>query len=100
MGYGKLTFPLGLTPKKGEYFDYLGINYYTTHQCKGTLELHVDEGEHNDLGWVIDPRGFKVVLERFHKLFKKEILFCEYRQYTKSDKYSKISCKYVSHLHV
>lgn len=77
MGYGKLTFPLGLTPKKGEYFDYLGINYYTTHQCKGTLELHVDEGEHNDLGWVIDPRGFRTVLERFHKLFKKEIYITE-----------------------
>lgn len=77
MAYGKLTFPLGLTAKKGEYFDYLGINYYTTHEIKGTEERHVSKGEYNDLGWVLDHQGFRDVLKRFHKMFNKDIYVTE-----------------------
>lgn len=77
MGYGKLIFPLGLSMKKGEYFDYLGINYYTTHTVKGFKNGVPKNRKYNDLGWAITPDHFRKVVIRFHNIFKKDVYITE-----------------------
>ncbi|MCQ2554165.1 MAG: family 1 glycosylhydrolase [Clostridia bacterium] len=69
MGYGKLIFPLGFTKKKGEFFDFFGMNYYTSNAVKGAQRITLPEWPANNLGWGITPWGFKEELERFHKMF-------------------------------
>ena len=77
MGYGKLIFPMGCSCKNGEYFDYMGINYYTTHTCRGMEEGFPGGRTYNDLGWAITPDNFRLEVLRFYKLFKKEIYITE-----------------------
>lgn len=77
MGYDKLIFPLGFSRRKGEYFDYLGINYYTTNVVKRMTNTFPDNRSYNDLGWAITPDNFRKALLRFHKLFNKDVYITE-----------------------
>lgn len=87
MGYGKLIFPMGISFKKGEFFDYLGINYYTTHTVKGMSD-GVPEGRMcNDLGWAITPDNFRKTLQKYHKIFKKDIYVTENGTCDKTDSF-------------
>lgn len=75
MAYDKLIFPLGWSPKKGNYFDYLGINYYTTNAVKKMTTYFPEGGTYNDMGWIITPENFRKVLLRFHNLFKDKDIY-------------------------
>jgi len=77
MGYGKLLFPMGISRKKGDYFDYFGINYYTTRECKGFGSDFVEGSPRNNLNWTICAPNFRKEIIRFEKLFKKDIFITE-----------------------
>ena len=77
MAYGKLTFPLGCSRRKGVYFDFLGINYYTTHLVRNFDEIYPLDGEFNDLGWWIEPSGLDEILQKYHKKYQKNIYITE-----------------------
>lgn len=77
MCYGKRIFPLGTSRKTGVYFDYYGINYYTSHIVKRFKELIPDNFEFTDFGWPITPFELKNVCERYYKKYKKYIFILE-----------------------
>mgnify|MGYP003289681746 CR=1 FL=1 len=77
MGYGQFKFPMGLSSKKGDYFDYFGINYYTTRECKGFKNDFVENTPRNDLNWTISPENFRKEIIRFYNLFKKDVFITE-----------------------
>lgn len=86
MCYGQKTFPLGYSKKKGVYFDYFGVNYYTTNTIKGLATLFPEVEEYNDLGWAITPNGFRQSLQRIYCLFHKKIYVLENGIADKDDK--------------
>lgn len=79
IGYG--NYPFG----KGNFCDFLGINYYTRDIMKFTTrmnrlfsEVTVKEGaEVNDLGWEIYPEGLYRVCKKYHELYKMPIFITE-----------------------
>jgi len=75
--YGKLMFPLGLSFRKGDFFDFFGINYYTTRECKGFGSDFVEGSKRNDLNWTICSANFRKEIIRFNKLFNKDIYITE-----------------------
>src|SRR5574344_869078 len=80
MGFGKFTFPLGvgfLSRKKGCFYDYVGINYYTSNDVKGFGYAPNKKYLTNDLGWAIVPEGMRALAIRMHDMFKKDIYFTE-----------------------
>lgn len=77
MGYGKLIFPLGLSFKKGDFFDYMGINYYSYNLVHGFKVEPINTEKHNDLGWGIYPEGFEETLKKYHELTNKNIYVTE-----------------------
>lgn len=88
MGFGKFTFPLGLISlKKGVFYDYIGINYYTSNEVKGFSYSPGPNFSRNDLGWAIDPVGIRKVCERLFNLFNKEIYITENGTCDKKDKF-------------
>lgn len=92
MGYGKLIFPLGFTFKKGEYFDYLGINYYTTRTIKGMTNGYPENKTYNDLGWAITPDNCRKVVLKFYNIFKKDVYITENGTCDKKDAFR---CQYI-----
>ena len=88
MGYGKYIFPLGLKAKSGEYFDYFGINYYTSNLVS-KFSLSVDPSwPVNNLGWGITPFGFDKIINKVHKMFPdKEIFITENGTCDKDDEF-------------
>lgn len=89
MGYGKLLFPMGMTVKKGDYFDYFGINYYTSHEMKGFNNQFLSNRKHNDLGWSITPDMFRMEIQRMYKKFNKPIFITENGTADKNDAFRK-----------
>jgi beta-glucosidase len=88
MMHGKFKFPLGFGNYplgKGEFYDFLGINYYSRDIIKFTWDLTrlfaaitVKEGaELNDMGWEIYPEGLYRVCRKYSKIYKKPIFITE-----------------------
>ena len=93
MGHGKFTLPLGLRFKSGDYFDFIGINYYTSHTIKFFKMGIKDDVPHNDLGWAITPNCLGFFLDKFHELYpNKEIYITENGTCDKQDAFR---CKYL-----
>lgn len=88
MGYGKYILPLGIKCKKGVFFDYFGINYYTSNLVhKGKLEVD-PSWDTNNLGWGITPFGFDKIINKVHKMFPdKEIYITENGTCDKNDSF-------------
>lgn len=88
MGWGKYILPLGVKCKKGEFFDYFGINYYTSNLVyKGKLEVDASWPT-NNLGWGITPFGFDKIINKVHKMFPdKEIFITENGTCDKDDSF-------------
>lgn len=87
---GKLSFPMGhgYPFGKGIFCDFLGINYYSRHIIKSTMnlatlfgEVTVEEGlgenQYNDLGWEIYPKGLGEVLRPVYKKYQLPIYITE-----------------------
>lgn len=88
MGYGKYELPLGIKKKSGEYFDYFGINYYSSNTVKGFSIGKDDSWPRNDLDWGITPFGFDTIINKVHKMFPdKEIFITENGTCDRDDKF-------------
>lgn len=78
MVWGRFSFPLGLgVRKKGDYCDYLGINYYTRSAVRGTRHLTLPEVPVNELGWELYPEGIGMLCERYYKRYGKPVWITE-----------------------
>jgi len=82
MSKGTLVFPLNiLLPRhmKGNYCDFIGINYYSRSAVKFRgLQDGVRPGAPlNDLGWEIYPDGISILCEKFYKKYKLPIWITE-----------------------
>lgn len=63
--------------RRGQYADFLGVNYYTGSLIHG-LEYQTRQGvPTNDLGWEISPPGLQRVLREYHERFGLPIYITE-----------------------
>jgi len=88
MMFGKLKFPLGVGNYplgKGQFYDFIGINYYTRDIIKFTWDITrlfgdftvKKDAELNDLGWEIYPEGLYRVCKKYWMQYKKPIFITE-----------------------
>ena len=88
MGYGKYMFPMRIKAKQGNFFDYFGINYYSSNTIKGFKMGKDDSWPRNDLDWGITPFGFDAIINKIHMMFPdKEIFITENGTCDKLDKF-------------
>lgn len=74
--YGKIPFTKGYR-KKSEYYDFVGINYYTRSAIKRFSNGYMEKSSYNDLGWEIYPKGIRMLTESLYAKYKKEIYITE-----------------------
>jgi beta-glucosidase len=81
MAKGHLKFPLSLfTPaKRGHYYEFIGINYYTRSAVRliGFKDGVVPGTKVNDLGWEIYPKGMSYLCKRYYRKYKAPIWITE-----------------------
>lgn len=84
MATGRLSFPLGhgAPQGRGDFCDYLGINYYSRDRVRfvlpGFFRLETTPGAAlTDLGWEIYPEGLRRVVRRFHARVPKPVWITE-----------------------
>lgn len=76
--FDQKVWPYGLFGrKKGEYYDFTGINYYARSSCHWLTAKTTEGAPTNDLGWEICPEGIVDVCKESYKYFKKEIYITE-----------------------
>ena len=77
--YGRFLPPLKRTPRveAGEYFDFLGINYYTRSWVKGVAQGTRPNSPINDLGLEIYPEGLTRLLTAMHEKYPAPIYITE-----------------------
>lgn len=76
---GKVSFPIKRDKafKKGKYYDFIGINYYSRSLVCGLKEQPKKDAPHNDMGWEIYPEGLRRVCERYYAKYKAPIYITE-----------------------
>lgn len=87
---GRLSTPLGIgyPEGKGTYCDFIGVNYYSRHIIKSSMnpaslfgevsvDENLDETKKNDLGWEIYPEGLSIVLKNLYSKYKLPIYITE-----------------------
>lgn len=62
---------------KGEYLDFIGINYYTRSTVSGFGDGVKQDAPKNDLGWEIYPEGIVRYADHIYKLLKRPIYITE-----------------------
>ncbi len=88
MTTGKLKFPLsqkGYEYKKGQYVDFLGINYYTRNIVEFALDPSIyfhklvndKDLQKTDLGWDIYPEGIYMLCKKYYNKYKLPIYITE-----------------------
>ncbi len=84
MATGRLSWPLGRgAPQgRGDFCDFLGLNYYATDRVRFSLRTgyrtEVPDGAPvNDLGWIIDAEGLARLARRFHARYRKPVWITE-----------------------
>lgn len=78
MALGKFRFPFCfLSSKRGVYYDFIGINYYTRRAISGFNTTFFKNTAKNDLGWEIYPEGLGIIADEQYKKYKKEIYITE-----------------------
>ena len=89
MSLGKFQWPLKNTGKvkKGEYADFIGINYYSRSSIKGTSDVVKSPSPRNDLDWEIYPEGLIRVTESIYKILPRPIWITENGTCDKEDKF-------------
>ncbi|MDR0847490.1 MAG: glycoside hydrolase family 1 protein [Propionibacteriaceae bacterium] len=77
--YGRFLPPLTRTPRidGGNYFDFLGVNYYTRSWVKGTAQGTRPDSPVNDLGWEIYPDGLTQLLTSMYEKYPAPIYITE-----------------------
>lgn len=76
---GKVSFPIKRDKefKKGRYYDFIGINYYSRSLVSGLTEQPKKDAPHNDMGWEVYPEGLRKVCERYYAKYKAPIYITE-----------------------
>lgn len=76
---GKVSFPIKRDKafKRGKYYDFIGINYYSRSMVSGLREQAKEDAPHNDMGWEVYPEGLKRVCERYYAKYKAPIYITE-----------------------
>lgn len=76
---GKVSFPIMRDKafKKGKYYDFIGINYYSRSMVSGLREQPKKDAPHNDMGWEVYPEGLKRVCERYYAKYNAPIYITE-----------------------
>jgi beta-glucosidase len=83
---------------KGEYIDYIAINYYTRTTVSGFGDGTNQDSPKNDLGWEIYPEGLIRCAQDIYQLIKKPIYITENGTCDNEDTFR---CKYIyEHLKV
>jgi len=88
MTTGRLMFPLprkGYKYKKGQYADFLGINYYTRNIVEFALDpsnyfhklVNSNDLQKTDLGWDIYPEGIYNLCKKYYSKYKLPIYITE-----------------------
>jgi beta-glucosidase len=97
---GRFIFPLKKygNLRRGQYADFLGLNYYTR-STVSSLANGVREGsQRNDLGWEIYPEGIGLCARELHKLLERPIYITESGTCDNNDTFR---CRYIyDHLKV
>lgn len=79
METGVFKFPLKNKWKvpKGEYIDFLGINYYSRTTCKGLKDATKSPSPRNDLDWEIYPEGLIEITQKMYNILPRPIWVTE-----------------------
>ena len=100
MTLGKFPFPLrnfGKLPK-GEYTDFIGLNYYTRSTVHSIGDGVREDSPRNDLDWEIYPQGLEDCAGRLYALLPRPIWVTENGTCDNSDRFR---CRYLyEHLQV
>lgn len=94
MTVGKFPFPLrnwGKIPR-GEYTDFIGLNYYTRSTVAGIGDGVREDAPHNDLGWEIYPRGIVECARRLYDVLPRPIWVTENGTCDNDDRFR---CRYL-----
>jgi len=94
MTLGQFPFPLrnhGKLPK-GEYTDFIGVNYYTRSTVSGIGDGVRDHCPKNDLNWEIYPQGIVECTEKLYRLLPRPIWVTENGTCDNSDRFR---CRYL-----
>lgn len=76
---GKCRFPVlrGKGIKKGKYYDFIGINYYSRSTVKGLADGVREDCHKNDLGWEIYHEGLLELSERLYETYQAPVYVTE-----------------------
>lgn len=79
MTLGRFTFPLRNFAKlpKGEYTDFIGLNYYTRSTVSGIGDGVADNSPRNDLDWEIYPDGIVECAQALYNVLPRPIWVTE-----------------------
>jgi beta-glucosidase len=71
--------------KKGQYIDFIGLNYYTRSAVSGLSRGTIENSFISDLGWEIYPKGLIECAEKLYRVLKLPIYITENGVCDKSD---------------
>ncbi len=94
MTLGCFPFPLrnhGRLPK-GEYTDFIGLNYYTRSTVSGIGDGVRENSPRNDLDWEIHPEGLAACAQQLHDLLPRPIWVTENGTCDNDDRFR---CRYL-----
>ncbi|NLK28710.1 MAG: glycoside hydrolase family 1 protein [Clostridiales bacterium] len=79
MTTGNFTWPLKKEKKtsRGEYLDFIAINYYTRSTVSGFADGTKEDAPKNDLGWEIYPEGLIRCTDKIYQLLERPIYITE-----------------------
>ena len=79
MTLGKFPFPLKNHARlpRGEYTDFIGLNYYTRSTVSGIGDGVLENCPKNDLDWEIYPKGITECAEKLYKVLARPIWITE-----------------------
>lgn len=94
MTLGEFPFPLRNFARlpKGEYTDFIGLNYYTRSTVSGIGDGVREHSPRNDLDWEIYPQGLVDCAEQLYKLLPRPIWVTENGTCDNSDRFR---CRYL-----
>jgi beta-glucosidase len=81
MCFGDFKWPLktprGLNMQRGEYIDFIAVNYYTRTTVSGFGDGTRENASKNDLGWEIYPEGLVRCCKKYYGILQRPIYITE-----------------------
>lgn len=94
MCFGKFGWPLKApsTIERGEYCDFIALNYYSRSTVSGFNDGVREGSPKNDLGWEIYPEGITRCTEKLYNLLKRPVYITENGTCDNNDTFR---CRYI-----